>query len=493
MMASRGPRMGLVIVMATRCALAQALPHASVETRPARDRVDPTPAADTATAPAATNARTSRAAGAAPTDGPATTAISKKSLADGSESRLTVEEAVRVALQRNRDVIAARLDLKLSEYDRVAAAMYPNPVLSYQIGNLVAGRGNRYTPESGGPAHPGVFTQTVHAIGISQTIDIWSKRGQRMDVAAQSQRVRQLQLEDLLREVAHSVRSAFVEALRNRMQLDFAKEVQGRYDETVRLSRSRRQTGEISESEFRKIELEGLRYRNAVVDAELEYDLSRQQLAAVMGLGSTTSLAFELEDVAVPVLGASAEGLLRQAIELRPDYRAAVESRRLVEGSVSLAQREAYPDLTLGVTFVHSGFEISGDNPNTFGLGASIPLPLFDRNQAGIGRARVRAQMSENDITRLELQIRHDVASAVRRYQRAEALLTLYRDGGMLKRAEDAQAVAERSYKSGAISLLEFLEAQRTFLEIRDQYLNAVADQQQSAVEVLYVTGRKPE
>jgi outer membrane protein, heavy metal efflux system len=414
---------------------------------------------------------------------------SRSSMAPVSGRRLDSEEAVQIAMQRNRDVIAARLDVKLAEYDRVAAAMYPNPVLSYQVGNLVIGRGNRDNT----PAHPSLFSQPVHTVGIGEVLDIWAKRAKRVDVAAQSQRVRLLQLEDLLREVAHSVRSAFVEALRNRMQLDFSREVQQRYDETVRLSRSRFRAGEISESEYRKIELEGLKYQNAVVDAELESDIARQQLAAIMGLRSAADMAQELDDVRILPVGGTVERLTQQAIEQRPDYRGLLESRRLAQGALVLARREAYPDLTLSVSYTHSAFEISGDNPNTVGLGASIPLPLFDRNQAGIGRAQVRTEMSDNDIVRLGLQIRHDVAGAVRKFKRAETLLRVYREGGMLNRAEVAQEVAERSYKAGAVSLLEFLEAQRTFLEIRDQYLNAVADQQQSTVDLLYVLGRKAE
>jgi len=412
--------------------------------------------------------------------------------ADTGVLALTADAAVRIALERNRDVISARLDLKAVQFDQVAAALYANPILSYQVGNLVIGRGNQYAPDSGGPAHPGMFSQTVHAFGISQLIDIWSKRGRRLDVATQNQKVKRLQLEDLFREVAHTVRSAFVDALRAKTQFDFANEVRERYGETLRLSRSRRQAGEISESELRKIELEGLKYQSAVVDATLERDLSRQKLAALMGFDSSVSLPAEFAPLVVPALARDALQLTQIALENRPDYRAALESRKLADNSVALAHREAYPDLTLGVGFVHSGFEISGDNPNTWSVGASMPLPLFDRNQANIGRAQVHTQQTDNDIQRLALQIKYDVTNAERRFQRADDLLVLYRDGGMLMRAEEALRVAERAYKAGAVSLLEFLEAQRTYLEIRDQYLNAVADYQQSAVDLIHALGRKP-
>ena len=141
---------------------------------------------------------------------------------------------------------------------------------------------------------------------------------------------------------------------------------------------------------------------------------------------------------------------------------------------------------------MHSEFQVSGDNPNTLAFGASMPLPIFDRNQPNIGRAEVGVQRSDNDSVRLALQIRHEVAEAVRRFQRAESLLALFREGGMLERAETSLRVAEKSYKAGAVSLLEFLESQRTYLETHDEYLHAQYDHQQSAVDLIHALGKRP-
>jgi cobalt-zinc-cadmium efflux system outer membrane protein len=408
-----------------------------------------------------------------------------------------MDEAVVIALKRNRDVIAAKLDLKEADFDKVAAEMYPNPVFGYQIGNLVLGRGNLYNtlnlaPYSSAPRHPGVFSQTVHNIGVSEVIDIWAKRRTRIRAAEQGLRYKRLLLEDALREITYAVRSAFAEVLRKRSELEFSKEVLDRYSETVRLSQSRFRAGEISEAEFRKIELEGLKYQNAVIDAELERDLARQSLAAMLGFGSVDELPDTLLQDEVGALQRSVSDLTREAIENRPDLRALAEGRRYATASLASARREAYPDLTLGVTYVHSEYQVAGDNPNTLAFGASMPVPLFDRNQANIGRAEVGVSRSDNDRVRLTLQIRHEVAEAVRRFQRAESLLALFKEGGMLERAETSLRVAEKSYKAGAVSLLEFLESQRTYLETHDEFLHAQHDRQQSAVDLIHALGKRP-
>jgi len=121
-----------------------------------------------------------------------------------------------------------------------------------------------------------------------------------------------------------------------------------------------------------------------------------------------------------------------------------------------------------------------------------MPVPFFDRNQANIGRAEVGVMRSDNDTVRLTLQIRHEVAEAVRRFQRAESMLALFKEGGMLERAETSLRVAEKSYKAGAVSLLEFLESQRTYLETHDEFLHAQYDRQQSAVDLIHALGKRP-
>ncbi len=405
--------------------------------------------------------------------------------ADGS---LTMDRAVAIALHRNRDVIAARLDIRAAELDQIAAAIYPNPVLSYTVGNLTVGAGNPGNTANGAPANPGL-SQTVQSIGISDIIDVWSKRGARMRVADRGLDVRRLQVADALRTIVYAVRSAFADVEREQSERQLSLDMRGRYDETIRLSRARFAAGEISEAELRKIELEGLRYQTDVVNAETEYDIARQKLAALLGLGSDAELPETLADETGPDSNLSLPALLAKAMAARPDLLAAEQAHAMADASVSSARREALPDITLGVTYTHSEFVASGDNPNTLSVGLSLPLPVFDRNQANIGRARLELERASNDASRLVVSIRQEVAEAARRLQRANALLGIFEGGGMIERADNSLRVAEKSYKAGAISLLELLEAQRTFLTARAEYLRARYDHGQARVDLRRALG----
>ena len=416
---------------------------------------------------------------------------------------LTAEQAVAVALQRNRDVIAARLEIEASELDVVAARLYPNPVIGYSIGNLLLGSANPLNR----PPTTGFADQPVQAVGISGIVDVWMKRSAHIRAADKGVQRRRLLTEDALREIVYAVRSSFADTVREQDERQLAHDVADRYAQTIKVSQARFKAGDISEAELRKIELEGLRYQNAVIDADTQLDVARGRLAALLALPSVAQL---------PALGAEASDaasrpgfdlarLTSRALERRPDLRAAGAARVQADAQLTSAERDRLPDITLGGAYTHSDFLVSGDNPNTLAFSVALPLPIFDRNQANVGRARLDQRRADNDGQRLRIEVARDVAEAVRKGARAATLLSVFErpaggdvpgtptgtadKGGMLSRAETALRVAEKSYRAGAISLIELLEAQRTYLDTEAQYLRALYDFREAAVEVSHAVG----
>jgi cobalt-zinc-cadmium efflux system outer membrane protein len=401
---------------------------------------------------------------------------------------LSMDQAVTLAFQQNRDVIAAKLEIQAAELDVVAARIYPNPIAQYNIGNLVLGTAN---PQGMGVTS-GFFGQTVQSVGVSEIIDVWAKRSARTRVAEEGVARRRFTTEDALREIAYAVRSAFADVLREQEERQLAIDMAARYADTVRLSQARFRAGDISEAELRKIELEGLHYQNDVIDAEMQLDVARNKMAGLLGLASPRQLPPQLsgEKAAATAAPADVAHLTEAALQKRPDLLAAGAARKQADAELSSAHREAYPDISLGATYTHSNFEVSGDNPNTLALGVTLPLPLFDRNQAGIGRAELDIRRADNDIDRLRLQVAREVIESARKSDRARAVLDLYEGApAMRERAETALKVAEKSYKAGAISLLELLEAQRTYLATLGGYLRAIYDVRQASVDVKHVVG----
>jgi cobalt-zinc-cadmium efflux system outer membrane protein len=417
---------------------------------------------------------------------------------------LTSDQAVALALERNRDAIAARLEINASELDVVAARLYPNPTVGYSIGNLLLGTANLMNMPD---PTKSFLDQPVQTVGVNEIVDVWMKRSARIRAADKGVEHRRLLTEDALREIAYAVRSAFADTVREQEERQLAHEVADRYAQTIKISQARFKAGDISEAELRKIEIEGLRYQNDVIDADMQLDVARGKLAALLGLTSASQLpvlrADSTDAASRPTFDVGK--LTARALERRPDLRAAGAARVQADAQLASAEREAYPDITLGADYVHSAFTSSGDNPNTLGLSLSLPLPLFDRNQANIGRAKLDQRRADNEGERLRIAVARDVAEAARKGTRSATLLSVFEQpaggdvpgsptgtsdkGGMLSRAETALKVAEKSYRAGAISLIELLEAQRTYLDTRAQYLRALYDFRQAAVDVSHAVG----
>ncbi|HEX9050546.1 MAG TPA: TolC family protein, partial [Anaeromyxobacter sp.] len=167
--------------------------------------------------------------------------------------------------------------------------------------------------------------------------------------------------------------------------------------------------------------------------------------------------------------------------DARPDVRAARRHVETARAALALARAQAAPDLGVGVAWTHSRATYVGDNPDALALTLSLPLPLFHRNQGEIEKARVAAEQAERARDALEATVGREVAAAFARYAAAAEKVARY-DGGALRRADHALEVAERTYRSGDASLLEFLEAERTYAALRGDYLDTLFELREASL-----------
>jgi cobalt-zinc-cadmium efflux system outer membrane protein len=401
---------------------------------------------------------------------------------------LTEADAVSAALNRSRELIAARLNVEAAEVDKVAAAIWPNPQFAYGAGNLVIPPGNPQPPEN---INPGFFSQPIHTVSLSQTFDVWFKHSKRVEAAERGTEVARLQVEQAGREVVHSVRGAFAEVLHAQEERDLAEEARTRYDETLRLSNAQFKVGSISKNNFKKIELEQLRYWQGEHEAELSLKVAREKLAELLVLAPGT-LPPKLEPTSTSTATEEdPQWLTKRALDLRPDLRAQRKSIERAEAALSSAHRDAFPDVSIGLSYARDYFTISGDNPQSVGFTVGIPLPVFDRNQGGIGHAAVDVRSAENDRDKLELAVQHDVAEAVSRIKSARTVQKLLHEE-VEPRATDALNVAEKEFHLGNTSLLELLEAQRTYVDVRRDAAQALLNYRQATIDVAYAVGGNP-
>jgi outer membrane protein, heavy metal efflux system len=365
-------------------------------------------------------------------------------------TRLSLEQAVALALRESPTVRAKQHEYRATQAQEITAGLRPNPTTSYT--------GDQLGSSS---------VEPQHFFALEQPIELGGKRGRRLDAARAASRVSAAELDDVRRQTVAQVKKAFTDALVAGATLALAGDNLRTLDELERLQRIRADKGDISELDLTRIQVQRFASERDAADARQAIDAARIALRAAVGLEAVTpdfTLSGELGFRDVPL---DPVALRRRALDARPDLRAAEAARGRARAERELARANAWSDVTPRVAYERIG------GANTYGVGVSVPLRIFDRNQGEI--ARTRAEIDRADALReaAAVQVLADVDSALSQVAIQREKLLLLRDT-YLPKAQRVRDTVEFAYRRGGVSLLDFLDAQRTYRETSLEHLRAL-------------------
>jgi len=203
------------------------------------------------------------------------------------------------------------------------------------------------------------------------------------------------------------------------------------------------------------------------IEAELEFlnGLARQAVIALQNAQLFAEVTETLEHAQAT------------ALEKRPDLAAARQGIVAARSQTVLAQANAKQDPTASVNYSHTG----GASSASFFF--NIPLPVFNRNQGEIARSRFAESQATFDAKAAEETVLSDVQSAYEQAKAAGSIVDLY-GSGYLKQAQDSREITGFAFGQGAASLIDLLDAERTYRNTEFSYRQALANYQ-SAVQQL--------
>jgi cobalt-zinc-cadmium efflux system outer membrane protein len=381
------------------------------------------------------------------------------------EEKITLEQALAEALEKNLSLLAERVNISIAEARLITARLRPNPVLSAGGDHLdLLGTGFNEI-NNAGPAEFNVRTDF--------TIERARKRSSRIAVAQHALGVAELEFLNAVRGLRLEVQSAFVEALLARHRVELARQNLEALNRIVEVNQVRWRAGDVAEVELIRSRVAALQQANALRRAELDLRTVLIRLQTLMGRARPAPDFDVLGELRRETRVAPLEEWLKIALENRPDLLAL---RRAVQRSAAELQLElarSKPDLTLGSEYRRQqGLAGTG---NMLGFFVEIPLPVFDRNQGEIARAREELRQAELRVRALEASIRAEVESAYRQWQSSRESLEQI-ETAMLAQAREVRDITEYAYRRGEASLLEFLDAQRAFNETMQAYYEARAE-----------------
>lgn len=395
----------------------------------------------------------------------AAAAPSAGTAAQGWPSSISVDEAVDLALKESTMLRAKRQEYRATQANEITAGLRPNPVASYVAEQL----GNRNVDPQ-------------HTVTLGQPIELGGKRQRRLDSARAASQVTAAELDDLRRQVVAQVKKAFTDLLVADAILNLTAASLRSLDEVERLQRIRAEKGDISELELTRLQLQRFAFERDLVDARQATVAARIALGLAMGRDTVPPDVVIVGELTRPDGLPDVEDLRRRALDARPDLKAAEAARIRARADRELARANAWWDVTPQLEYQRIGSD------NTFGIGVSVPIRVFDRNQGEVARTRAEIERAEANREATLQRVLAEVDTALNQVTSARDKLKLLNEV-YLPKAQRARDTVEFAYRRGGVSLLDFLDAERAYRDTTLEHVRALGGYQTALDELEAAVG----
>ncbi len=376
-------------------------------------------------------------------------------------TRVTLDQAIELSLQHNPALLAQRTLILQNQAQEITANLRPNPTLSGDA---------QFLPFF----NPSNFTSTYFDddaqfdVGIGYLFERGKKRQHRLQAAVDQTSVTQAQVLDYERTLTFNVGQQFVAALLAQSTLDLADQDVQSFQQTVDIGQAQYKAGAISEGDFLKIKLQLLQFQSDVSIAKLAKVQALSALRQLIGFTAVPdNYDVEGDLVYQPVHGGM-DDLKALALRTRTDLIAAQRGITAAISGEKLAEANGKVDVTGTLNYTHVG------DVNSLSAFVSVPIPIFNKNQGEIARTKAVITQSQALSTAASEQVMSDVVAAYEGLHTNAQIVQLYQSG-YLDDSKSSRDISEYAYKRGAASLIDFLDAERTYRATQLAYRQALA------------------
>lgn len=327
---------------------------------------------------------------------------------------------------------------------------------------------------------------------LTQKFEISGRRSARTAVAANELVAAEREFEAAERDLVRDIRAAYADLSEAQGALVVSTEVESvilRIRDSVR---KQVEVGQLpvqdaikADIELSQAQLDSVRARNSLDRARFAFNETLGRPSEVPARATETTAASPME--------MRLDALTVDALAARPEIAAGVAGIAAAKANIGLQRSDLRPDLDVSLLANTDLKSSEFMRPRSAGLGLALAFPLFDtgRIRGRVREAESEVKALESDLLSIKLRVSQEVADAFSRVQATETLLARY-ERDILPAAKDLLAKAEFGYGRGALTLLDFLEAQRTQKTTQFDYLAALAQYAKARADLDRAVGRKP-
>ena len=396
----------------------------------------------------------------------------------------TTRELVQLALERNREVMAARQRVAEAQGLLRSAGVRPNPTIEGSV-------------ETGSPlGNPG---DQEYSAGYFHPIEIAGQRRKRQSVGRIGIALAEADVAERTRALSFDIQSRAAEARAARAKSEAVEQLLATSQESLRLTRAR-----VSEGDAAQLEEHLLAADIARVQAQRATFRGRAA-STLLDLGRAIGAGAEPLALPTPTLPeprAELPSLIATANEARPDLRVARFAEAQATAEIAVARSEGIPNVTVSATYLDRRARIGNlfgvteqgttapifDSGKTLTFGVSIPVFAAGRNRGPVETASARATAARLHREYLEGAVPSEVEAAYHRWTSARETIAVFRQG-VVDQSEKNLAVMREAYTLGQLRLIDVLNEQRRWFDIQLAYIDAETELAQAAADLERAVG----
>lgn len=403
---------------------------------------------------------------------------------EGPSGGMTIDQAIELLMGHNLDLIAFRMEIPMADADILTASLRANPVFYADYQLLPYGHYSFLRP--GGPQQSDV--------NINYPLDITGKRITRTRQYQVAKRVTEAQLQDAVRNMIDNLYTVYVDAVSAALTVKFSETYAAGIRKLLARTEQLYRGGEVPEADV-------LAVRAKLEGAELQVRESRQAkikanraVALMLNLPLKDAETIEVRDVIGQLRRSpmAREELIRTAIETRPDLRAIRLGVRRSEADIAAAKANAYPDVyVLYQPYTYQNNTYLGvQSAYSWTLGVTATIPLYNRNQGNITRAKINKDQTQIQAASIERTVVSDVLDAEQELEQSLISVQEYRQEIIPANRKMLDA-AFKLYMAGHASILDYLQAQLTFNDVVKQYRDAMVRHRRAILDLNTAVGER--
>ncbi|MGC8843069.1 MAG: TolC family protein [bacterium] len=396
---------------------------------------------------------------------------------------LTLEEAVKIALQNNKQIKVAEEKLLSAKSNLEMAKASEKILTSLSASALRIDKKTTITMPSFIPGRPpiqitiGELYSYKASLGVFHPIDISKKISLREKAASLSIDQADIDYERTKEDVITSTKKAFLQALQAKKSIAIFETTLKAAEEHLRVAKANYEAGTVPQFDVLRAEVNLANIRQQLLSVQNAYEMAKSALLNTMGIDPTTPVELQ-EDVKPPeVPPLSLEDCIKKAIQNRKEISVLKLGLEIAEETLRLTKRENYPDLTIAFSYnwQHPTTSFS-PREFTWNIVLSLSATPFD---SGLNRAKQKnletaIETLKANLSQLEDGVKLEVKNAYTNLENAKAKLDVATK--TLEQAREAYRLAEVRYQAGVSTQVELLDTQAALTQAEVNYVNALFD-----------------